>query len=443
MLAADLPDRFPIPFADAAGPSYIRPIPEASQIGIEDGAASLTDGFPPDTFTPVTAGGVPPFGQDFNGLLNQITAWNRWQAMGGPVKYDGTFQTAIGGYPQGAVIMSASTVGLFWLSLVDNNTSNPDTGGANWRGFAPGFSSAYGVVGGTANAMTLTLTPGVPAYSTGLTFEARTTLANTSTAVTLNLNGLGAKAIKLQDNSDPAVGQIVAGAVLQLTYDGVNLIWKNAPPLLNGSGAATAGGTANALTATVSPLQAYTSGLLLRIAATAANTTAPTININGLGAKSILWPDGSALSGGEIEAGLILLLYYNGTNFLWANAPWATTAPVGTASKRLATTAFVQAAVAASSSSFLYHAATSATPVPPMTFNYVDTRGGAVTLPLPASPTTGMALTFADIGKSWGFAAFTLGRNGQTIQGIAEDLVCAKTNLQFSIGFDGTTWVLF
>lgn len=443
MLAADLPDRFPIPFADAAGPPYIRPIPEASQIGIQDGAASLTDGFPPDTFTPVTAGGTPPFGQDMNGLFYQVTAWNRWQAAGGPVVYDATFQTAIGGYPQGAVIMSATTVGLFWLCLVDNNTTNPDTGGANWRGFTPGFSSAYGVVGGTANAMTLALTPAVPAYTTGLSFEARTTAANTSTTVTLNLNGLGAKSIKLQDNSNPAVGQIIAGAVLLLTYDGTNLIWKNPPPLLNGSGAATAGGTANALTATVSPLQAYSSGLLLRIVASATNSAGVTINVNGLGAKSILWPDGSALTGGEIEAGLILLIYYNGTNFIWANAPWATTAPLGTSTKRLATTAFVLASVSAYAP-FQYYAATTATPVPAMSFNYVDTTAAAVTLLLPAgTPTTGQAITFSDIGKSWGTNNFTLGRNGNTIMGLAEDLTCAKTNLQFSIWFNGSTWVLF
>jgi len=62
MLSTSIPPKFPIPFANAAGPSFIRPIPTASQIGIQDGAASLTDGFPPDCFTPVVAGGTPPFG---------------------------------------------------------------------------------------------------------------------------------------------------------------------------------------------------------------------------------------------------------------------------------------------------------------------------------------------------------------------------------------------
>lgn len=132
MLAASIPTKFSIPWANSAGGSFIRPIPQASQIGIQSGAASLTDGFPPVTFSPIAAGGTPPFGQDFNGILNQITLWNRWQAAGGPIQFDGTFATAIGGYPQGAIIQSTVTIGLLWCSLVDGNIGNPDFGGANW-----------------------------------------------------------------------------------------------------------------------------------------------------------------------------------------------------------------------------------------------------------------------------------------------------------------------
>jgi hypothetical protein len=132
MLASSIPTKFQIPFANSAPTTNINAIPQASQIGTTIGAASLTDGFPPVTLQPVGAGGVPPWGRDFNGLLNQITAWTRWQNAGGTVKFDSTFQTGIGGYPQGAVVASTVTLGLFWLSLVDNNTTNPDTGGAGW-----------------------------------------------------------------------------------------------------------------------------------------------------------------------------------------------------------------------------------------------------------------------------------------------------------------------
>lgn len=131
MLAADLPHRFNIPFANAAVAPYIRTIPEASQIGVETGAASLTTGFPPANFETLGAGGVPPFGKDFNGIIKQITQWSQWSAAGGPVGYDSDFATGIGGYPKGAVI-SSTTFGYLWISLVDANTSDPDAGGANW-----------------------------------------------------------------------------------------------------------------------------------------------------------------------------------------------------------------------------------------------------------------------------------------------------------------------
>lgn len=127
-----VPAKFQAPFATSAAGAYIRSIPYASQIGIQDGAASIVDGFPPLSFIDANAGGAGPFGQDFNGLLYQITSWNRWQACGAQVPYDSAFATAIGGYPKGAFLRSTVTDGLYWISTVENNASDPDAGGANW-----------------------------------------------------------------------------------------------------------------------------------------------------------------------------------------------------------------------------------------------------------------------------------------------------------------------
>jgi hypothetical protein len=131
MKASNAAAKFPIPFGNAADPADIRPIPLASQIGIQNGAASLQDGFPPNCFVPVAAGGAPPFGQDFNGLLNQITAWNQWQQAGAPIVYDATFQSNIGGYPMGAVVQ-VSASGPSFMSMVDNNTVAPAVGATGW-----------------------------------------------------------------------------------------------------------------------------------------------------------------------------------------------------------------------------------------------------------------------------------------------------------------------
>jgi hypothetical protein len=132
MLQSQVPPKFPIPWGNSAGSAYIRSIPSSSQIGVQNGAASLTDGFPPLTFIDETAGGVPPFGADFNGILKQVSQWCQWQSAGGPVFYDGTFSANIGGYPNGAMLQSSVVPGFIWLSIVDSNTTDPDTGGANW-----------------------------------------------------------------------------------------------------------------------------------------------------------------------------------------------------------------------------------------------------------------------------------------------------------------------
>lgn len=125
MQSNQIPTKFPIPFGNNAAAGTIRSVPQASQSAITPGAASLYDGFPTITGQPLASGGVPPSLQDFNGLLNQITAWNRWQNAGGMVSYDQNFSNAVGGYPAGALLASA-TSGLLWLNLSDNNTTNPD-----------------------------------------------------------------------------------------------------------------------------------------------------------------------------------------------------------------------------------------------------------------------------------------------------------------------------
>lgn len=130
---ASPPPKFPLAWGTSAGAPYIHSIPVPSQIGITSCAASLTDGFPPLTFVPAGAGGCPPLGQDFNGILKQITQGVQWQQAGGPIFYDGSFATSVGGYPKGAIISSAVVAGNQWMSTADSNTTDPDSpAAANW-----------------------------------------------------------------------------------------------------------------------------------------------------------------------------------------------------------------------------------------------------------------------------------------------------------------------
>lgn len=140
MKFSSIPLKFVLPWATDAAGAFIRQVPVASQIGIQAGAASYTDGFVPDNFTQIAAGGVPPFGQDMNGVIKPVTAWLRWYNAGGAIKYDAAFatDTNVGGYPQGAVVMSNVVPGNTFMSLVDNNTQDPDADGQTQWCVEPG-----------------------------------------------------------------------------------------------------------------------------------------------------------------------------------------------------------------------------------------------------------------------------------------------------------------
>jgi len=86
-------------------------------------------------------------------------------------------------------------------------------------------------------------------------------------------------------------------------------------------------GVANAYIAILSPaLSSYTAGVLVQFKAVNANTTTSTVNVNGLGVQAIRKLGGAtALASGDIAAGMIVSLEFDGTNFVMlnpvANAP--------------------------------------------------------------------------------------------------------------------------
>jgi len=71
-----------------------------------------------------------------------------------------------------------------------------------------------------------------------------------------------------------------------------------------------------------------------------------------------------------------------------------------------------------------------------------DTTGGSFTVNLPASPSTGAQVWLAD-GGAWGTNNLTVGRNGSTIEGSAQDLVCDITGVGIQMLYDGTTWQVY
>jgi hypothetical protein len=85
--------------------------------------------------------------------------------------------------------------------------------------------------------------------------------------------------------------------------------------------AGTSGGSANAQTITLTPaLTAYTTGQIITfVAGFTTTTTTPTINVNGLGAKSLCLPGLTLMFAGAIQLNGVYAIMYDGTRFVLLN----------------------------------------------------------------------------------------------------------------------------
>lgn len=86
------------------------------------------------------------------------------------------------------------------------------------------FSSAiYAADAGSNDTYVITLNPVPDAYTTGMFILFKANTANTG-ACTLNVNGLGATSIKKGGGAatDPSNGDIAAGQIMAVVYDGTN-----------------------------------------------------------------------------------------------------------------------------------------------------------------------------------------------------------------------------
>src|SRR3990167_7703702 len=88
----------------------------------------------------------------------------------------------------------------------------------------------YAADAGSTDDYAITVSPAITAYATGqvFTFEANT--ANTG-ACTLAVNGLTATTIKKDVTTDLVTGDILAGQIIQVVYDGLNfqILSKSTP----------------------------------------------------------------------------------------------------------------------------------------------------------------------------------------------------------------------
>ena len=276
MQRSQLAVKFALPFAaNASAGDNAYPVSVTSLSG---GRASLNDGFPPITFVPIASGGIPPWGEDMNGILYQSTAWLQALQADAAIPYDSAFQTVIGGYPQGAIVESAVYTGLKWISTVDNNPTNPDTGGANWLPWPFVF---YAAGGGTVNALTATFPLPLAAIPIGSIIWVNPAGTSTSTTPTLAINAGAAVVITNPLGAPLASAAIVTGIPAQIMVGTAHALW-----LLNsqaGGGAAPSSGSQYFGTPSTSPF----------------SIPSPILTIKGWGAGG----GGGGFYGGEFNGG--------------------------------------------------------------------------------------------------------------------------------------------
>jgi len=238
------------------------------------------------------------------------------------------------------------------------------------------------VISSTAfNALTADLATGL---TTALTKDGQST-------PTANITLGGYKITNL------AAGTAAADAVRfdQLTSAGVPLI--------------TVAGTADAITGTITPsLTAYTTGGLFSFVVGSTNTTAVTLNIDGVGVKSVTRTGSVALVAGDMVAGQVVLVEYDGTRFQLLNGNSFTNLKVsGTLGVTGLTTLGVTGAVfpgSTSGTATIVAPAAAGTPTItlPIVTGTLATLAGTVTLTNKTLNVTGNTFNFTPITASLG-----------------------------------------
>lgn len=148
MKNTDSPTLFGTAFGSSAATADITsPLPDTTTTS---GRASLAAGFPPENFTPTAAGGVPPYGADWNGILNMLSLAIQALQARGISEWDSTFSEDISGYPQYAVVQYS---GEYYVSTADANTTTPGADGATWQSLFSGYALQSWVSGNYVNGL--------------------------------------------------------------------------------------------------------------------------------------------------------------------------------------------------------------------------------------------------------------------------------------------------
>lgn len=172
------------------------------------------------------------------------------------------------------------------------------------------------------DAYAITLTPAVTTYTTGDIYVFQADVANTGNA-TLNVNALGAKNILNRNGLTLHDSDILANSINIVVYDGTNFQVMSStssnPVTQSGVEIYGASSTGNdTYVVTLSPVPAaLVDGMTLHVKLDVGNTGPATLNVNGLGAVSLVMGVSNALQTGDLIANQIIEVVYNTTGPVW------------------------------------------------------------------------------------------------------------------------------
>lgn len=173
-------------------------------------------------------------------------------------------------------------------------------------------TAVYGASTVGTDAYAISTSPAFTSYNAGMVIRFKADVGNTGTA-TLNVDSLGAQTIKKNATSDLEDGDILAGQINTVIYDGTNFQMAVKPEK---DTYAEDSGSTDAYAIALNPAPAsYYAGMFITFKANTANTGAATLNVNSLGAKTIKKNVSADLTDNDILANQIVMVIYDGTNF--------------------------------------------------------------------------------------------------------------------------------
>lgn len=446
MVAPTRPTNYSVPFAQSGTRNTIAATPTG------DNHASFSGGFPPITMEPITEGGIPPSGADFNGIYFDIFSHIVFINAGGQYQFDSALSTAMGGYPAGFILQNNAGTASY-VSLVDNNTTDfnatPSSIGTLWGAYSgaafsnttlttTGGSTTLTAVQSLANLITVT---GVLTSNAVLIFPATlgewivvnaTTGAFTLACVPAG-SGVGVP-IK-QGAADAiyctgsAIGYQQASAVTRAEHDGSTSIATDAyadrAASHVGGFSLDTGTLDNYVIATVPPTTSTPSfGITVRFLAAHGSSGGPATLDAGFGPVTFVKGDGGPLRAGDASTTAVSTATYVPSVGKWIlNGLIVPDATLNAITTINATQTLIKGQ-----------------------FN-IDTSGGPFACNLNGSPSYGDVIRFFDGSSTFGANKFTLLATGGKLFKF-KDLSTGTTYIVDVPGeeticwYNGTNWIL-